>query len=123
LLALGYSFRRVIGVEYSAEFHRVAQRNLQSYRGPRRCTDARSIHADARAFELTPEPLTLYFNNPFNAEIMLPVAANIRQSLAAAPREVSILCSTKWTKTAILEQIPGLRTIFKAADSAVYRLA
>jgi SAM-dependent methyltransferase len=123
LLALAYPFRRVMGVEYSAELHGAAERNLETYCGRRRCRDARSIRADARTFELAPGPLTLYFNNPFDAEVMSPVVQNIRRSLEADPREVSILCETRWTQTAIIEQIPGLGTIFKSVDSAVYHFA
>jgi len=123
LLALGYPFRRVMGIEYSAEFHRVAERNLRLYRGRRRCQEACSLHGDARDVELAPGPLTLYFNNPFDGNVMTPVMAKLQRSLEAAPREVSILCLTKWTQTAIIEQIPRLRTIFKSTDNAVYHLA
>jgi hypothetical protein len=123
LLALAYPFRGIIGVEYNARLHQVAQQNLQSYRGWRRCRNACSVNMDARSFPLSPGPLTLYFNNPFDAEVMAAVVANIRCSLKADPREVSILCSTKWTKTAIIEQIPGLRAVSKTSDSAVYHLA
>lgn len=123
LLALAYPFQRVIGIEYSAKFHRVAERNLRSYRGRRQCKDACLFHGDARDFELAPGPLTLYFHNPFDRDVMEPVVANVKRSIEAAPREVSILCLTKWTETTIIERIPGLRTVVKSMDDAVYHVA
>jgi tRNA/tmRNA/rRNA uracil-C5-methylase (TrmA/RlmC/RlmD family) len=42
LLACQFPFQRVVGVEWSEELHRVAQQNIRSYRGRRRCMVLRS---------------------------------------------------------------------------------
>ncbi len=87
ILAAALPFRRVIGVEFSAQLHEIAQANV-----------AASGHAkidlmlaDATAWKVPPEATVLFFYNPFDGAILSKVIANIRQSLAEAPRRITIV--------------------------------
>jgi SAM-dependent methyltransferase len=89
LLAGTRSFRRGIGVEHSPTLAEVANRNIETWRGPRHCGDVRVICADATVFELPPEPCVLYFNGPFDDYALLEqVLANVTASWRARPRPI-----------------------------------
>ncbi len=47
--------------------------------------------SDARDFHLPAEKALCYFWDPFEAELMRTIVENIRNSLAAAPREIYIV--------------------------------
>jgi len=91
LIAAGFPFKRVVGVEWSAELNRVAEQNIRNYCGPRRCAVIKSLHMDARAFPIPSEPSVFYLYAPFKAQVMGEVVNNIGKSLAGHPREVFIL--------------------------------
>jgi SAM-dependent methyltransferase len=92
ILAAEYPFHRVIGVEFSRELHDVAQRNLANVRsGARKCDQVESICTDAARFDFPPEPLVVYFLNPFEAPVMNKVLERISASVEAFPREVLLV--------------------------------
>ena len=71
LLALTLPFRRIVGVEFALELHRIAEANLIRFAATG--TDVGRIslvHADATDFELPIEPLVIYMYNPFNDKVM-----------------------------------------------------
>ncbi len=105
LLASQFPFKQILGVEWSEELHRVAQRNIRSYRGPRLCKRVESFHGDARTFAIPPDPALLFFFNPFKEAIMREVLNNIRKSLEEHAREVIIVY-----------QNPRFGEIFDGAD-------
>jgi SAM-dependent methyltransferase len=74
LLASHLPFREVIGVEFSAKLHRIAERNIASYRATKPIlSKPRAVEADATKFDLPNGPLVLYFYNPFGAPILQQV--------------------------------------------------
>jgi SAM-dependent methyltransferase len=91
LLAAGYPFKRVVGVEFARELHEQALANFRSYTGPRRCGRLEAVHADATAFPFPPEPTVVFLYNPFEAEILTAVLANLRRSLESHPRPVYLV--------------------------------
>ena len=91
LLASKLPFRRIVGVEVSSVLIGVAAENLKTYRGTRRCKAVQLVHSDARDFRLPEEDAICYFWDPFEAELMRTVLENIRNSLAAAPRDIYIV--------------------------------
>ena len=59
MLAIGYPFRRVIGVELAPELHAIAQENLSRFRGPRRLRAALATRVAAKrsiCSAVTPPP-------------------------------------------------------------------
>jgi SAM-dependent methyltransferase len=91
IYALRYCFKRIIGVEFAEELHRIAERNLRTYRGPWRCAQISSINVDASEFQMPEGDLVLYFFHPFRAEVMKRVLANIERSYLDAPRSFLVL--------------------------------
>jgi predicted RNA methylase len=94
LLAAAVPFKQIIGIELSAELIRVAEDNLRSYRGTRRCNNVRLICTDAREFRAPEEPAIYYLYDPFDAEVLRKVLENLRHSLDAAPRQIYVLYLT-----------------------------
>ena len=93
LMAAGYPFKRVVGVEFSPVLHRIAERNLATYRGERRC-GVRLECADATTFPLPDGPLVCYFANPFQRDAMALAVDNVRASVERRPRPVYVVYFT-----------------------------
>lgn len=74
LVASRLAFRRVVGVEFADELVAIARRNLRT----RDARNAVVVHADAADFEFPPGDLVVYLYNPFTAEVMTQVLANLR---------------------------------------------
>lgn len=87
LLASEYPFRRIIGLEFAPELHRVAEENIRRYRSPgQKCRDIQSQNTDFMGFQFPKEPLILFFFDPCRERVLEHVLKNIRQSLRADPR-------------------------------------
>jgi len=91
LLASELPFKQIVGVELSSVLIGIAEHNLKTYRGTRRCKTVQLVLSDARDFHLPEEHSVCYFWDPFEAELMQTVLQNIRNSLAVAPRDIYIL--------------------------------
>lgn len=89
-VAATHPFKRVIGVEMSAELCATAHQNLDTARG-KRCGAVEIIHIDAAAYRVPVEVNVIYFYLPFTGHIFKEVTEQIRISLAKAPRKLSIL--------------------------------
>ncbi|MBI2815520.1 MAG: class I SAM-dependent methyltransferase [Acidobacteria bacterium] len=87
LLASELPFKQIIGIEVSPELIRVAEDNLQKYRGKRQCNSVQLLCMDVRQFRIPAEPAVYYLYDPFDAEVMWTTLENMAASLAAAPRE------------------------------------
>jgi SAM-dependent methyltransferase len=84
LVAAEYPFKSVLGVEFAQELHAIAQENIRRYRGKRLCHDVRSLLVDACSFELPGNPALIHFFNPFSADVMNTVLANVAKSRGGA---------------------------------------
>jgi SAM-dependent methyltransferase len=118
-------FRRVVGLEYSADLHAVAQRNVSIYlqRSSRRA-EIQALHADAAEYEFTDEPLVIFFFNSFLEPVLSVVLENLRRSLDRRARDVYILHNGPQFYpgiTAVFERTPWLETASSASGFAVYR--
>ena len=92
MLATEYSFKRVIGVEFSEDLHRIAQENIKRFpNSMSKCKDVECICIDAVAYPLPDDGLVCYFFNPFDATLMAQVLSNIRASFLRKPREIFIV--------------------------------
>ena len=108
LLASRLPFRRIVGVEFSPELHRAAQRNIRRFRGGnQQCRHIESVLGDAAEFEIPGEPAFFFFSNPFDQVVMRKVIDNISRSLRRAPREA-------WLVYALHEHCPALRELLPA---------
>jgi SAM-dependent methyltransferase len=96
LLAAELPFKKVIGVEFSPQLHRIAQENIGQYlrrqqAESRTGPDIESVCLDVVDYPIPPQPAVFYFFNPFKEEVMRQVLSNIRESLEQHPREAFIL--------------------------------
>ena len=92
LLAAEFPFKRIVGVEFSEELHRIAQDNIRRFPiNTSKCKDVESVCMDVVAYPLPDDCLVCYFFNPFDATIMDQVSSNIQKSLLRNPREIYIV--------------------------------
>lgn len=78
LLAARYPFRRITGVEFSAELHETAEHNIAKWFLPRqRCKSVRCVLADASEWSLPEGDCLLYFFNPFREALLRKVLHRI----------------------------------------------
>jgi len=88
LIASMFPFKRLIGVEYCAEFNSIARQNWQSFRPRSRhsCPVAEFITGDAAAYAFPPGPFVLFLYNPFGPVIMMQILKNLCASITMHPR-------------------------------------
>ena len=87
LAARYYKFRRVVGVEMSAELCGQATHNLKRVAAGQ----AEIICCDAATYEPPSDTTVFFLYNPFLGETMKAVVQNVRKSLAESPRGAAIV--------------------------------
>jgi hypothetical protein len=97
LLAAGFPFKKVVGVEYSNDLDQLAKRNLGRYpEAAKTCKDIELICMDASEYTLPNEPLVLYFYNPFGRPVMEKVIQNVRDSFQSNRRRILVVSLTAY---------------------------
>ncbi len=91
LLAATYPFRKVIGVELSAQLNEQARKNIEAARPRLTCQAIELNTVDARQYDIPQDVTHFYFWSPFGTDILKQVLENVRRSVQAAPREVTVL--------------------------------
>jgi len=92
LLASDWPFKKLVGVEFAGELHRVAQDNIRKYKSPtQKCRNFELAHLDAANYPIPNEKTIFFLFNPFHGEVMAKVLSNIQRSLAEHPRDVFII--------------------------------
>jgi SAM-dependent methyltransferase len=91
LLASGYPFREVLGVELSPELDRIAQDNIARYTNTRPGPPVTSLQGDATEFRWPSGPLFIYMWNAFTEPVMERVFQNLETSLVWQPRELYVV--------------------------------
>lgn len=94
IMAAALPFRRVIGVELSPTLTAIAARNLDRARRRLLCRSVEFVTADAATYRLPADVTVVYLYNPFGGELLARVIENIRRSLEAVPRRLSIVSAT-----------------------------
>ncbi len=84
-------FRRIIGVDRAPELCAAAKDNLRRIKPPVRCADIDIVTADARVFDPPDDATVIFMFNPFTGQILADVQEKIRQSLARAPRKMTLI--------------------------------
>lgn len=87
LLATGFPFRRVVGVEFSPPLCTIARENVRRYAASHPLSVQPEIaEADATRFALRGDETVFYFFHPFGPPVLQPVLENIATSLRTHPR-------------------------------------
>jgi hypothetical protein len=121
LVASEYPFAEIIGVEFAAELHEIAARNIQSYRSKtQRCKNVRSVNLDAAEFEMPATPLVLYLFNPFRPAVLVPVLQRLQRSLDSQPRDVTMIYAAPF-HAALIEQETALKCVEQSTYHNTYR--
>jgi SAM-dependent methyltransferase len=106
-VAATHPFRQVIGIEYSAELHHVAMRNVHTYRNQdQKCFKIKSILADASSFALPLHPTVCFMNNPYDESLVKVTAEHLDRSLKSAPRPFFLIYANAYY-TAPLDALEG----------------
>ncbi|CAN5713964.1 hypothetical protein BH20ACI3_BH20ACI3_05140 [soil metagenome] len=94
LLASEYSFKQIVGIEFSSQLDKIAKGNIDTYQSrTQKCKALTSICMDAVDFPLPSGNLLVFMANPFNEPIMAKVLGNIETSAEAHPCEIYIVYS------------------------------
>jgi SAM-dependent methyltransferase len=81
VVASGHPFKRVVGVEFCQTLARIAEDNIKRAQSKRSLrAKVEIVCADAASYQFPDEDAFIFFNNPFNEEIMTKVLKNIRAS-------------------------------------------
>lgn len=92
MVASLYPFRRVLGVEFAADMHRIAEANIAKFQpAGRRCFDVRSVHADAAEWPVPSEPLVCYFYEPFEAPVLEKTLANLYRAYERSSQPIFLV--------------------------------
>jgi SAM-dependent methyltransferase len=91
LLASEFPFRRILGLEFSAELHKAAEENIRRYRSAtQKCRDIASLNLDFADFSLPAENAVLFFFHPCSARVLSLVVDEIGRSLLSHPRSLYV---------------------------------
>ncbi len=90
-LASEFSFKRIVGIEFSEELHAAATRNVNEAKSSLVRKNIELLCMDAVNYSLPEEPCICYFYNPFDAVVLSRVLANIRGSFHGHPRDIFIV--------------------------------
>jgi SAM-dependent methyltransferase len=91
VMAAHYPFRRIIGVEISAELNAAARANLDRCAPRLMCKDIDLWTGSAAEYPVPPEANVIFFYNPFHGSVLRQVLANLRASLDAHPRRLTVV--------------------------------
>ena len=86
LMAAPYGFKRIMGVEFMPEWHRIAEENIRKFAAQYGIASRiESFCMDAREFDFPAGPLVVYLFNPFPEPVLAVVLEKLRQSLLSKP--------------------------------------
>ena len=93
MLASVYSFKKIIGIEYSRETLSVAEKNLATFmsKAEPACHDIELINVDAKQYDVPDDTNIVFIYNSFAFDIMNCFLINIEKSLERRNRKIYIL--------------------------------
>src|SRR6185295_6764137 len=109
ILAAEYQFRRVIGVEYSAELASDGETNVANAKARLRCKDISVVVSDAGAYAVPVDVTIIFFNNSFHGQIFKAFLENLETSWGAAPRKITLIISVPEASNHIQKQLEDFR--------------
>lgn len=118
LLAAGFLFKRIVGVEYCEELAEVARQNIRRFpTTAKRCGPIEVVSADAAEFPIPAGPLVLFFFNPFGEPVMQQVVHNVVASFRAHQRRVLVVYFTPyfealWERTGLFQRLQASPAVF-----------
>jgi hypothetical protein len=114
MLAGRLGFRRLMGIELSAELVEKAKRNFVAFgKSTSSPVDAELLVGDFMQLELPREPVAFFLNNPFPHYVAELAVRHIEASIASCPRRVVI--AYRRPPQATIEQLESSRLLRRTA--------
>lgn len=120
LLATGYGFRKITGVELLPELHRVARGNIQKCDFIAGKINVELICMDASNFLFPPDPTVVFLFNPLPQSALSFLLKNIRESLERNPRDLYLAYANPVLES-VIESSPKLLKISEASRFSLFR--
>ena len=86
-----YPFRKVIGVELSAELSQAARQNVRRAAPRLRCSAVEIVTADAAEYQVPPEVNCVFLFNPFTGPVLRAVLDRLHHSWLQHPRKLRLV--------------------------------
>ena len=102
MLAAGFPFKRIVGVEFAESLNEIARRNVATLGADAARVDI--VLLDATEFDPPPGPVVLYFFDPFDVPLLHGVLDRVLASLAQDPRPAYIVLTGPPELAAAVEQ-------------------
>lgn len=115
LLAMGWPFRRVEGIEFRRDLHDIASANLQRYTGDRAAGAVALRCGDAVATPLPGGDLVVFFYNAFNGAVLEALLDHLEASVRAVPRRLLFVYSNPVERHRV-DRRPAFRPISETAS-------
>ena len=119
-VAAEWPFARLAGVEFSRPLHEQACENIRRFRG-RGGRQIESVCGNAREFSFPAAGLVLFFFNPFGAETMRAVMANLQDSLWRRARHVVVILLCPQCGDEVMK-VEGMRVVKVGAEWVVFEV-
>jgi precorrin-6B methylase 2 len=100
IMATGYGFRRVVGIEADKVLHEIAETNL-TRAGLKPNANVSAVHGDARTAPLPPGHLFVFMYSPFRGPTFEAVAKRLAELAREPGRAVFIAYSADWEAEAL----------------------
>jgi hypothetical protein len=112
LLASGYPFRAVVGVELNPTLARIARNNARLWRAAGRAlAPMRMICRDAVEFKFPAGPCVAFLFNPFASPVMRRLLVSLARSFAGREGQLDILYANN-EQERVLERQEGFARLF-----------
>ncbi len=122
LMASGYSFQRIVGVELLPALHQIAQENIGQYKSEsQKCFAIESVCGDATAFPLPEGPVVVYLFNPFPESGLKRTVARIEDSVRTNPRPVFVVYHNPQLEQ-VLRRSPAWQEIAGTHQYSIFKL-
>jgi SAM-dependent methyltransferase len=129
LMASEYKFKKIVGVEFAEELHRIAEKNLLAYSNAnQRCYDIELVLGDAADLDIPEEKCVFYVHNPFRGaeHVLAKIISNIYASYRANPRSMYLVYVNPISQS-LFDELEFMRLRekqkFQSVAAAIYETA
>ena len=124
ILAAQHGFKPVIGVELDTELSDIARVNARAFAtaSPSHGQAITVVNSDAAVYRFPPAPAVVFLFNPFGADTLRAVIANLERSLHQHPRQL-VVAYFNAVHCDVLTASPALRQTAGNRQWAVYESA
>lgn len=91
LVSATYSFKKVVGVEFSDELCSIGKENVKIFQSRKQLCPIEILCMDAGEYDIKKDETIFFFFNPFEKVIMQKVVKNIENSYLKYPRQIKIV--------------------------------